>query len=121
MRQVLVVMSYVSRRTSCLCLARTVCMYTRQTVLSYEGWLPHFLFARHLTTLFSSLTKNKHSKLENRCESTLSRDSRLRTESLTRLRNAFAFRWHVLDILRQSKLKFFFNILNYACRRSIHF
>lgn len=94
MRQVLVVISYVSRRTSCLCLPRTVCMYTRQTVLSYEGWPPRFLLAEasNDSTLLSHPQKinirdwrtgaNPHSR-------------EIRMESLTRLRDAFAFRWHV--------------------------
>lgn len=97
-------------------LPRTVCMYTRQTVLSYEGWPPHFLLARHLTTQLSSPSKNKHSRLENRCKSTLSRDS---THGIF---NEVA-RCIRVPVARLSKLKQpksnFFNILNYACRRGV--
>lgn len=74
MRQVLVVISYVSRRTSCLCLPRTVCMYTRQTVLRMT---PAFSSreASNDSTLLSHPQKINIRDLENRCESTLSRDS----------------------------------------------
>lgn len=115
MRQMLVVISYVPRRTSCL--PRTVCMYTRQTVLSYEVWPPHFLLARHLTTQLSSpILKNKHWRRENRCKSTLSRDNTHGIfNEVARCIRVPAAR---LSRLRRPKSNFF-NILNYVYRRSI--
>lgn len=73
--------------------AKCLDVYTRQTVFSYEGWPPRFLFAKHLTTLFSRPQKINIRDWKTGANPR-SRET-ARTESLTRLRDAFAFWWHV--------------------------